>query len=82
MSSNCFCEVHMFPGLCKYKSLTIVLKGREGMEDLTTCMATGRQRVDTQLGGRESRSEDLEALSFNVHCKLEHSQSRRNTAYR
>ena len=24
----------------------------EGLEDLTTCMAAGRQRVDTQLGGR------------------------------
>ena len=49
-------------------------------------MAAGRQRVDTQFvgggGGRESRSEDLEALSFNVHWKLEHLQSRMNTAYR
>ena len=51
-------------------------------------MAAGRPRVDTQLGGggggggRESRSEDLEALSFNVHWKLEHLQSRMNTAYR
>ena len=53
-------------------------------EYLTTCMVAGRQRVDTQLGGggRESRSEDLEALSFNVHWKLEHLQSRMNTAYR
>ena len=61
----------------------------EGLEYLTTCMAAGRQRVDTQLGegggggggGRESSSEDLEALSFNVHWKLEHLQSRMNTAY-
>ena len=57
----------------------------EGLEDLTTCMAAGRQRVDTQLGeggGRESGGEDLEALSSNVHWKLEHLQSRMNTAYR
>ena len=56
----------------------------EGLEYLTTCMAAGRQRVDTRGGGgggRESRSEDLEALSFNVHWKLEHLQSRMNTAY-
>ena len=46
-------------------------------------MAAGRQRVDTQLGGggRESRDEDLEALSSDVHWKLEHLQSRMNTAY-
>ena len=49
-----------------------------------SCMAAGRQRVDTQLGeggGRESGGEDLEALSSNVHWKLEHLQSRMNTAY-
>ena len=46
-------------------------------------MAAGRQRVDTQLGGgRESRGDDLEALSSDVHWKLEHLQSRMNTAYR
>ena len=47
-------------------------------------MAAGRQRVDTQLGGggRESGGEDLEALSSHVHWKLEHLQSRMNTAYR
>ena len=49
-------------------------------------MAAGRQRVDIQLGdeggGRESGGEDLEALSSNVHWKLEHLQSRMNTAYR
>ena len=48
-------------------------------------MAAGRQRVDTQLGGggrgRESGGEDLEALSSNFHWKLEHLQSRMNTAY-
>ena len=48
-------------------------------------MTAGRQRVDTQLGGGagdgESRSEDLEALSFDVHWKLEHLQSRMNIAY-
>ena len=52
-------------------------------------MAAGRQRVDTQLGGggggggggRESGGEDLEGLSSNVHWKLEHLQSRMNTAY-
>ena len=47
-------------------------------------MAAGRQRVDIQLGGgRESRSEDLKALSSDVHWKLEHLHaSRMNTAYR
>ena len=55
----------------------------EGLKYLTTCMAAGRQRVDTQLGGgRESRSEDLKALSSDVHWKLEHLHaSRKNTAY-
>ena len=51
----------------------------EGLEYLTTCMAAGRQRVDTQGG---DRGEDLKALSFDVHWKLEHLQSRMNTAYR
>ena len=54
-------------------------------EYLTACMAAGRQRVDTQLGGggggRESRGEDLEAFSSYVHWKLEHLQSKMNTAY-
>ena len=47
-------------------------------------MTADRQRVDIQLGGGgggESRSEDLEALSFDVHWKLEHLQSRMNIAY-
>ena len=30
----------------------------------------------------ESRGEDLEVLSSNVHWKLEHLQSRMNTAHR
>ena len=56
----------------------------EGLEYLTTCMATGRERVDTQLGeGQGSRSEDLKAPSSDVHWKLEHLHaSRMNTAYR
>ena len=41
-------------------------------------MHGSRQRVDT--GGRE-QGEDLEALSCNVYWKLEHLQSRMNTAY-
>ena len=40
-------------------------------------MAAGRQRVDTRGG---DRGEDLEALSSDVHWKLEHLQSRINTA--
>ena len=37
-----------------------------------------------QTEGRHTgnRGEDLEALSFDVHWKLEHLQSRMNTAYR
>ena len=47
-------------------------------------MAAGRQRVDTQFGGGGGggcRGEDLEALSSDVHWKLEHLQSRMNIAY-
>ena len=63
----------------------IIQKEGGGLEYLTTCMAASRQRVDTLLGGggRESRSEDLKALSSDVHWKLEHLHaSRMNTAYR
>ena len=54
-------------------------------EYLTTCMAAGRQRVDTRGGGgggggRKSRSEALETLSSDVYWKLEHWQRRMNTA--
>ena len=42
-------------------------------------MHGSRQRVDT--AGRE-QGEDLEALFSNVYWKLEHLQSRMNTAYR
>ena len=47
-------------------------------------MAAGRQRGRHTVGGgerRESRSEDLEVLSSDFHWKLEHLQSRMNTAY-
>ena len=57
-------------------------------EGLTTCLAAGRQRVDTRKGGGRGgeggggdRGADLEALSSDVHWKLEHLQSRINTAY-
>ena len=61
----------------------IIQKEGGGLEYLTTCMAASRQRVDTQLGGgRESRSEDLKALSSDVHWKLEHLHAKQvNTAY-
>ena len=45
-------SLHMF---CQYKSLIL----REGLEDLTTCMAVGRQTVDTQ-GGIEFGGRGLE----------------------
>ena len=40
----------------------------EGPEDMTTCMAAGRQRVDTQMGGL---LRDLEALFSKVHPRIE-----------
>ena len=75
---------------CSHKSfiITVLIQKcgteEEGLEYLTLCMAAGRQRVDTQLGGdRESMSEGLKALSSDVHWKLEHLHaSRMNTAYR
>ena len=91
VNSNHSCEVspHVLTSLSHHNcSIRKCDTEGEGLEYLTTYTAVGKQRVDTQLvdtqlvrGGRESRSEDLEALSPNVHWKLEHLQSRMNTAY-
>ena len=72
VNSNHSCEVHLSQ---VFRNCSIQKCDAEGG---LGHMHGSRQRVDT--GGRE-QGEDLEALSSNVYWKLEHLQSRMNTAY-
>ena len=52
VNSNHSCEVHMFSQVFHHNcSIQKCDTEGEGLKYLTTCMAAGRQRVDTQLGG-------------------------------
>ena len=50
VNSNHSCEVSAHVLYHNYVVFKNVIQGG-GLEDLTTCMAAGRQRVDTQLEG-------------------------------
>ena len=60
VNSNHSCEVspHVLTSLSHHNcSIRKCDTEGEGLEYLTTCMAAGRQRVDTQLGGGGGQGE-------------------------